>query len=224
MKPKLLDLFCGAGGASMGYYRAGFDVVGIDIKPQPRYPFPFIQADALKPPVDLKAFDVIHASPPCQAHIKGLVAVNNRRGRKSKAQDLIPQTRELLRQTGLPYVIENVEGAPLVSPVKLCGTYFALPIRRHRLFESNVMFFKTTCLHERFKEKRFYTSYGQRKSEPAKLNSVVVQVYGNPSNAAKSEWGPALRINWMSWRELAQAIPPAYTEFIGRQLLSGRSQ
>lgn len=220
MRPKLLDLFCGAGGCAMGYHRAGFDVVGVDIKTQPNYPFEFIKADALEVLAsgDLH-FDAVHASPPCQANIRGLVAVNKARGRKPKHADLIPETRKLLEDLGVPFVIENVEGSSLFSPMVLCGTSFGLPVRRHRLFESNVAMIGPPCDHDRFKVKRYYSSFGQVRGQPPRMGSVVVQIYGNPSNAAKSEWGPAMGIDWMNWRELAQAIPPAYTEFIGKQLL-----
>jgi len=227
-QPRLLDLFCGGGGAAKGYQRAGFHVTGVDIKAQPRYcGEEFVQGDALEFCREHgHEFDVIHASPPCQSHIKGLAAVNRLRGRKPRHQDLIPQTRAAIEKTGLPYVIENVEGAPLLCPIKVCGTYFNLPIRRHRLFESNLMLFGVDCRHQRFREKRFYSSYGQFRGRPPRMTSTVVQVFGNPSNAAKKEWGPALGIDWMDWRELSQAIPPCYTFFIGKQLMSileGRS-
>jgi DNA (cytosine-5)-methyltransferase 1 len=145
MKPRLLDLFCGAGGCSVGYARAGFEVVGVDIVPQPRYPFAFVQADALEYLHELCSlgssrfgveiqFDAIHASPPCQAH--SAVTPD-----KSVHENLIPETRELLEATGLPYVIENVEGAKaeLHDPAMLCGSMFdpILDVRRHRLFETN---------------------------------------------------------------------------------------
>jgi DNA (cytosine-5)-methyltransferase 1 len=218
---RLLDLFCCAGGCSVGYHRAGFtEIVGVDINPQPRYPFTFVQGDALEFVAEHgHKFDAIHASPPCQAHVKGLAAVNAVRGRMPRHADLIPQTRAAVEKTGKPYVIENVEGAPLENSVRLCGTAFGLPIRRHRLFESNMFLFGVRCEHGRFKDKKYYSSFGQRKSEPVKMNSTVVQIYGNPSNKAKSEWGPALGIGWMEWHELSQAIPPAYTQHLGRQVL-----
>lgn len=219
-KPLLLDLFCGAGGCAVGYHRAGFDVVGVDNRPQPRFPFEFVQADALEYVAEHgHKFAAIHASPPCQAHVKGLGALNSMRGRPTRHQDLIPQTRRAIERFRKPYVIENVEGAPLLTTIRPCGTTFGLPIRRHRLFESNVFLFDARCEHQRFKEKRFYSSFGQKRAEPVRNTSVVVQVYGNPSNAAKAEWGPAMGIDWMNWRELAQAIPPAYTRYIGRQLM-----
>lgn len=127
---RLLDLFCGAGGAAMGYYRAGFEVVGVDIKPQPNFPFEFHQANALDFPVD--GFDIIHASPPCQAHTCLNVMWNAK-----KHADFVEPTREKLKASGLPYIIENVPGAPLIDPIKLCGSMFGLgagpyDLRRHR--------------------------------------------------------------------------------------------
>lgn len=135
MRPKLLDLFCGAGGAAMGYYRAGFDVVGIDIEPQPFYPFEFIQADALEPPVRLDDFAMTHASPPCQAY----VAMSNRwrgaGGLADQRPDLVGAVRDMLETSGRPYVIENVRGAPLRNALTLTGEMFGLRVHRPRLFE-----------------------------------------------------------------------------------------
>lgn len=135
MKPLLLDLYCGAGGSALGYADAGFDVVGIDIDPQPFYPFPFIQGDAFSLPIDLKAVDAIHASPPCQAH----TTMSNRK-RHDKWLNLIPQTRDILRASAKPYVIENVPGAAswMESPMVLSGPQLGLDVFRPRLFESNV--------------------------------------------------------------------------------------
>lgn len=143
MRPLALDLFCGVGGASMGLHRAGFEVVGIDMKPQPRYPFRFIQADSLKPPVDLMRFDLIWASPPCQA----FSSMSNRwrvKGHKQTAPDLIPQTRELLEQSGKNYIIENVTGAKksLRNPIRLHGGMFGLSVDRQRLFECSFWFLR----------------------------------------------------------------------------------
>jgi DNA (cytosine-5)-methyltransferase 1 len=216
MKPRLLDLFCGAGGAAMGYHRAGFEVVGVDIKPQPRYPFEFIQADALWWIGKNGAweFDAIHASPPCQTHVKGMAAVNRALGREYAHVNLIPETRELLRATGLPYVIENVVGAPLENPVRLCGSSFNLAVRRHRLFECSFPLLVPPCDHSR-QNGDHWTSF---RPNGETRRSKVVQVYGQA--AERHEWGPAMGIDWMTYAELAEAIPPAYTEFIGEALMA----
>jgi len=134
-KLRLLDLFCCAGGAGTGYHQAGFDVVGVDINQQLNYPFTFVCADALKlDPEFIASFDAIHASPPCQSYSD----LAKRNGNADDWPRLIEPVRELLIQTGLPYIIENVEGAPLINPVILCGTMFpGLRVIRHRLFEAN---------------------------------------------------------------------------------------
>lgn len=207
-----MDLFCCAGGAAMGYHRAGFDVVGVDIEPQPNYPFEFHQADALTFPVE--GFDAIHASPPCQANLHGLGAVNKALGRAYDHVDLIPQTRAKLIAAGVPYAIENVVGASLLAPVRICGSSFGLPIHRHRLFESNVLLMVPACEHDRLTERKYWTS-ARKKGEQKR--AFTVQVYG--AGGERHEWGPALGIDWMTPEELTQAIPPAYTECVGRQLL-----
>jgi DNA (cytosine-5)-methyltransferase 1 len=203
MRPKLLDLFCGAGGASMGYHRAGFDVVGIDINPQPRYPFPFIQADALNPPINLKAFDVVHASPPCQRYTQML---NHGLTDRDKHPDLVAATRSLL--AGSNYVIENVPGSPLVNPITLCGEMFGLRVMRHRLFESSLVLLQPDHVPHR-------SEGGLRKQGDG---GYYFRVYGHETG--KALWGSAMDAVWMKSWELSQAIPPAYTEFIGRQLLN----
>jgi DNA (cytosine-5)-methyltransferase 1 len=216
-KPRLLDLFCGAGGAGMGYSRAGFDVVGVDINPQPHYPFEFHQADALTFPLD--GFDAIHASPPCQAYAAGPRSTNETLGRAYEHPRLIERMRERLRQSGVPYVIENVVGAPMLSPVRLCGTSFDRPLRRHRLFESPVFLFGLECRHDRFTERRYWTGWTQGGHGVGnKRRATTVQVYGN--GAETHEWGPAMGIDWMTTDELREAIPPAYTEYIGHQLMA----
>ena len=217
---KLLDLFCSAGGAAMGYARAGFDVVGVDIEPQPNYPFAFVQADALRPPFDLRDFDAIHASPPCQAGLAGLGALNRSLGRAYDHEDLVPQTRELLIASGVPYVIEQpMKGARLRAPFVLCGSSFGLPIHRHRQFESNVMLLAPACEHDRLTEAKYWTGY--RPGGVTRL-SKVVQVYGN--GGGREHWGPALGIDWMTPDEMTQAIPPVYAEWIGRGLIEAISQ
>ena len=212
---RLLDLFCGAGGASMGYHRAGFDVTGVDIKPQPRYPFTFVQADALAYVREHgHEFDAIHASPPCQSYLN-LGAVNRKRGRAYDYPDLIAPTREALLAVGRPYVIENVVGAPLRASLQLCGTSFWLPLRRHRRFESTVFIPSVPCAHKRFTEPRYWTSY---RPDGIPRLSPVVQVYGR--GGGHDQWPAAMGIDWMIDGEMAEAIPPAYAEFVGRQLLA----
>lgn len=215
-RPRLLDLFCGAGGAGMGYERAGFDVTGVDWEPQPRYPFEFRRNDALTIPLD--GYDAYHASPPCQAHIRGLRRVNETLGRAWDYPDAIERIRARLVATGKPYVIENVEGAPLINPARLCGSSFGLPLRRHRLFESNVLLMAPPCDHGWQKVKRYWTSWVKNG---ARQRAAVVQVYGN--GGERHEWPAAMGIHWMAPHEMTQAIPPAYTEHIGRQLLTAVS-
>ena len=213
---KRLDLFCGAGGAAMGYHRAGFRVTGVDIKPQPNYPFDFVLDDALDYlAANWRRYDVIHASPPCQSYLN-LGAVNRSLGRLQQHPDLIAQTRRLLIASDLPYVIENVAdaGKHLRSPVRICGTGLGLPLRRHRLFESNVLFAGIPCAHHRYTEPRYWT--GWRPNGEHRL-STVVQVYGNAGG--REHWPTAMGIDWMTSAEMCEAIPPAYTEHIGAQLL-----
>jgi DNA (cytosine-5)-methyltransferase 1 len=199
----------------MGYARAGFEVVGVDIRPMPRYPFEFHQADALEYLAEHgREFDAVHASPPCQSYTQ-LAAVNARLGRTQHHPALIEATRAALRATGRPYVIENVVGAPLLNPVRLCGSSFGLPIRRHRLFESSVFLLGLPCNHAWQSEPKYWTSW--RPNGERRL-STVVQVYGNGGNQA--EWAAALGIDWMNKDELREAIPPAFSEFVGRQLLA----
>lgn len=212
--PRLLDICCKAGGASAGYHRAGFEVVGIDREPQPRYPYEFHQADLrdLDPEWIAANFDAAAASPPCWAHSD----LKHRTGREY--EDFIPETRELLRATGLPYVIENVEGAPLENPLILCGTQFpGLRVTRHRLFESNVLLMAPGPHGEH----PLHYTRDKRKAHYGQLDEweafVTVTGGGNSSKAAASQAMGGLP--WMTKDELNQAIPPAYTEHIGRQLL-----
>jgi len=212
-KPRLLDLFCCAGGAGVGYNRAGFDVVGVDINPQPSYPLPFIQADALTLDSRFIAFfDAVHASPPCQSYSD--LAKRNRNA--DEWPRLIEPVREMLKRSGLPYVIENVDGAPLIDAVVLCGTMFKnLRVLRHRLFEAN--FPIMTPPHS--KHPKVHT-FDKRKSHFGKTDEwkdfVQVTGGGNCTLAAARE---AMGIDWMNKGEINESIPPAYTEFIGRQLL-----
>lgn len=232
MKPRLLDLFSGAGGCSVGYSLAGFDVVGVDLKPMPRYPFKFHQGDAL---AFLEAhgreFDAIHASPPCQKFCsltKGL-------HKDSDHPDLVAPVRELLIASGKPYVIENVVGAPLINPIVLCGTMFGLGVkeagaelRRHRLFESNRFLFSRECQHNTTPQViGVYGGGGAHYGRPARRPRTV-GVWGGSGGFSQRdgvqqfstvERAEAMGIDWMTGKELSQAIPPAYTEFIGRQLI-----
>jgi len=202
-RPRLLDLFCGAGGAAMGYHRAGFDIVGVDFKPQPRYPFAFVRADALRPPFRLDDFDAIHASPPCQAY-----AITNNIWKKPESYpDLVAPTRAMLVESGLPWVIENVPGAPLNNPAVLCGEMFGLRVIRHRLFET-----RDLVLWPDHSAHTARASYGRTPKHGE--HYTIFGHFGDVVGARK-----AMDIAWMTRDELSQAIPPAYTEFIGRQLL-----
>ena len=203
MKPRLLDLFCCAGGAGMGYSRAGFDVVGVDIDPQPNYPLRFHQRDALDfLEVHGKRFDAVHASPPCQAF------TNAQRIQKNDHPDFLTPIREMLLELGKPFVIENVVGAPLRDPIMLCGPMFGLETYRHRLFESNVTL--TAPEHPAHDVKQ--TKMGRRP-----IAGQYMQIVGNFTGAARAR--EVMGMPWASRDELREAIPPAYTEFIGAQLL-----
>jgi DNA (cytosine-5)-methyltransferase 1 len=208
---KVLDLFCCEGGASMGLHRAGFDVTGVDIMPRPNYPFRFIQADALT--FDLSGFDFIWASPPCQFNLKGLNAANTARGRTVEHTDLIEPIRKRLDETGKPYIIENVEGAKLINPIRLCGSSFGLPIRRHRLFESNYLLLGLPCDHTWQTEKKYPTNF---RPNGRIVKSTVVQIYGN--TAGSHLWSDALGIDWMTREGLQQAIPPVYAKYLVEQI------
>ena len=208
---KLLDLYCKAGGASKGYQLAGFEVVGVDIKKQKRYPYEFIQADCLELMKDtefLKSFDVIAASPPCQTH-SITQHLRNAQGRSTDKVDLIPQTRQALIASGKPYVIENVPGAPLIEPIQMCGSYFGLKVRRHRRFESNLPLVGSPCKHK--EQGKPVGVYGSMRDEIPK---------GGHTAKTIEEAREAMGIDWMIWGELVEAIPPAYTHYIGQQIMS----
>ena len=211
-KPKCLDLFSKAGGTSMGYYRAGFDVTGVDIQPQKHYPFKFIQADALEYlESHWQEYDFIAASPPCQAYSD----LQKRTG--LTYPDLIAPLRDMMILTNKPYVIENVPEAPLINPVVLCGTMFhTLRVIRHRAFESNLFLWRMP--HDK-KHPLVFTK-DKRKTHYGKLNEFdsFVQVTGG-GNCSVASAADAMGIDWMTKAELNQAIPPAYTEFIGRQII-----
>lgn len=213
MKPRLLDLFCGAGGAAKGYQRAGFYVIGVDSRPQPHYcGDEFIEADALDWGITWSGnFDAVHASPPCQRYSAATTRWN---GRPDSHPDLIPQTRALLRARGLPYVIENVPRSPLLDPVQLCGSRFGLGVRRHRLFESNLPLVGVACAHGLQPPRYPIYDHGRW------YLSSVAHVFGHGGGKSKGDWPAAMAIDWpMTNREMAQAIPPAYTEYLGRQIL-----
>jgi len=208
VRPRLLDLFCGAGGAAVGYHRAGFEVVGVDINPQPRYPFEFLQADAMEvldvarngwchPWKDhwglcVDTFDAIHASPPCQ----GYANVTRWRGNHDNHAKLIEPARELLNATGLPWVMENVRTKALKPCVVLCGSMFGLPIRRHRGFETNWM--------------------GHQLASACRHRSTDLAF----EHKGERAYADAMGCDWMTNREGRQAIPPAYCEYVGHALMA----
>lgn len=197
-RPKALDLFCCAGGASMGLWRAGFDVVGVDIAPQPHYPFPFIQADAMS--MSLCGFDFIWASPPCQAYTLA------QRIQDNAHPDLIEPTRKMLKASGAgAWAIENVVGAPLLDPVTLCGTMFGLRVYRHRLFETSFPMAQP--------EHPEHIAPLRKMGRPPAPGDFM-HVVGNFSGVAQAR--EAMGIDWMMRDELREAIPPAYAEYVGR--------
>lgn len=257
-RPRLLDLFCGAGGCAVGYYRAGFDVVGVDIKPQKNYPFQFVCGDALEYLRECGGcFDVIHASPPCQTDTR-LAKLHRAKGPEydDRHQSLTAPTRDLLIACGKPYIVEGVEGAPLRNPFTLCGTMFNLrtecgaELRRHRLFETNWfddLLAVPLCQHgshrsigitgtgnpmtgaRKFSRKRTVTGNGHSPMDGRKTRVISVTGATPQQNTVRNlirETFPvsaaraAMGIDWMaSMKELSQAIPPAYTEWIGNQLM-----
>lgn len=215
-KPRILDLFCCAGGAARGYHDAGFAVMGVDIVEQPNYPYDFIRADAMKQDREfLMGFDAIHASPPCQAYS----VTAKRTGRGKDWPMLIGSVRKMLSDTGLPFVIENVVGAPLRNPTVLCGTMFqGLRVIRHRLFETNFQINHIDIpLHG---VHPLCHTLDKRKNHYGKTDEWVnfVQVNGG-GNCSVDAARNAMGINWMTKRELNEAIPPQYTEFIGNILM-----
>ena len=204
---RLLDIFCGAGGASKGYRQAGFEVEGLDIKHGKRYPFKYLRLNVMElQPSDLAEYDLIHASPPCQTHS---ITRNLRiaQGKQTDKLDLIEPTRALLQASGKPYVIENVPGAPLFKPILLCGSAFDLKVRRHRLFESNLELKGTVCNHK--KQGRPVGVYGSMRDEIPS---------GGKTAESIEQAREAMGIDWMIWGELVEAIPPVYTEYLGRQV------
>lgn len=202
MRPLLLDLCCKQGGASMGYHRAGFDILGVDIEPQPRYPFAFVQADALEflASSDLSSIAAIHASPPCKGFTR--TGWSYRFGYHQRHTDLLTPMREALTASGLPWVIENVPGAPMRADLKLCGCMFGLgELERERWFETSLRLFdlRSPCHHVK----------------------PIISPRGNTHYKGETaDWARAMDIGWMNANGLSQAIPPAYTEYIGGQLLA----
>jgi DNA (cytosine-5)-methyltransferase 1 len=212
---RILDLFCGAGGAGTGYHRAGFDVVvGVDIAPQPNYPFVFHQGDALEfLAAHGDSFDAVHASPPCQTH-SALTKGNRARGWTDEHRDWIADTRALLDELGLPYVIENVQGAPLRRDLTLCGLMFGLRVFRHRYFELGGW----TMPEPAHPSHKGHRVAGWRHG--VKHDGDMVAVYGDGGGKGSvADWQAAMGMDWTGVKlELAEAIPPAYTEFIGAAL------
>ncbi len=204
---RALDLFCGAGGASRGLHDAGFDVVGVDLFPQPNYPFKFHQASALDFPLD--GFDLIWASPMCQA----FTAYKRRPDHVAPKANLIPDIRTRLRQAETPYIIENVPGAPLESPVTLCGSSFGLDVRRHRLFETSFPVTPPRCRHSEQTPR-----FPQATNRKNRRSTVEVGVWRIPLETQRTAMG----IDWMTVKELSQAIPPAYAEFLAQAFLRSR--
>jgi DNA (cytosine-5)-methyltransferase 1 len=221
---RLLDLFCCEGGAGAGYAAAGFDVTGVDLNPRfaKRYPFTFVEGDALEYVAAHGAdYDVIHASPPCQ-----LYSVT-RHTHSVEHPDLVAPTRAALEATGRPYVIENVVGAPLINPITLCGAAFGLTavdvdgapvvLRRHRLFESNVWLWPVECTHLAYVDRGYRIAgvygAGSRSVEAARIR-------GGGYTPAKAVAAELMGAPWMTMAGLQQAIPPAYTRYLGEQLLT----
>ena len=228
-RPRLLDLFCKAGGCSVGYHRAGFDVVGVDIDPQPRYPFSFVCGDAIDTMNTLLAggaiadnggsqwrlsdFDAFGASPPCQIH-SILASLFKGTDYSDRHPDLIPITRQTLVATGKPYVIENVIGAPLMYPTLLCGAMFGLKVYRHRLFETS--FFMLAPPHVPHKDKCQAVGRG---ISPKGFISVTGNGGFGMGKGGMDYARQAMGVDWMNRAELSQAIPPAFTQYIGERLL-----
>jgi len=200
----LLDLYCCQGGASMGYARAGWTVVGVDKDPQPRYPFEFIQADAIEYLREHgHKYAAVHASPPCQPF------TNAQKIQGNTHPELVEPTRELLDELGVPYIIENVPGAPLVDPVILCGAMFGLETYRHRLFESNI-----TLAAPTHPEHHARTA---KMGRPA-ADGEYMHIVGNFSGVDRGR--NIMGMPWANRDGLREAIPPVYTEYLGAQLLA----
>ena len=214
MKPRLLDLFCGAGGCSVGYDRAGFDVTGVDLYDQPNYPFRFVQTNALTIKF-LGNYDVVHASPECQGYCWSTQRLRN----EGKVYpDNIEAVRKLLIESGKSYIIENVPTAPLINPVYLEGTMFGLGVLRRRGFETNWQ-----LRQPRFrKRKKTIKQWSKRGPKRILQKSAYCSVAGNGADGWScrlADWQDAMGIDWMNRTEITQAIPPVYTEYVGKLLL-----
>lgn len=210
-QPVILDLFCGAGGAAMGYYRAGFRVIGVDIEPQPDYPFTFIQDDALRYlAAHWQEYDAAHGSPPCQASTALTKGTN--KGKRLHV-NLIPATRELFAQLPIPTVIENVQGSMLRRDLVLCGEMFGLGVIRHRYFETSWPAVQPDHVPHRGRVAGW--RHGQYFDGP------YVAVYGDGGGKGSiKQWQEAMGIDWTASRySLREAIPPAYTELVGGQMI-----
>jgi len=237
VRPLLLDLFCCAGGAGMGYRRAGFDVIGVDVTDQPNYaPGPFVRGDALavldallhglgvkvpgRRPVYARELAAVHASPPCQAHTALTKGNRGRNGWEDAHVDLVPPTRARLDRLGLPYVIENVQGSPVRRDLVLCGLHFGLRVFRHRYFELGGGWSMDPLTCNGRSDHAGHRVAGWRHG--VKYAGDMVAVYGDGGGKGSvAEWQAAMGIDWTAdRRELAEAIPPAYTQHIGRGLLA----
>lgn len=206
----------------MGYHMAGFDVTGVDIENQPRYPFRFWRQDVMtitdKQINNIrKNFDAVGASPPCQEY-----SVTKKRFGGKSYPKLIEPTRELLESIELPYIIENVPGAPLISPVQLCGSAFGLRVRRHRIFESNTELYGIKCDHDWQLRHRPYRKI--QFGAASETTTGTISVFGRGDGSFIGDlrqvdiWRVAMGIDWMITDELSEAIPPVYTFYLGQQL------
>ncbi len=203
---RALDLFCGAGGASMGLYRAGFDVTGVDLSPQPNYPFTFIQGDAFEAGVDYRRFDLVWASPPCQ----GRTAYKRRPNHVAPVDTdgAISRVRAMLQRFRMPYIIENVPGAPLIDPTRLCGSMFGLDVQRHRIFETSRAITQPRCDHSIWSPR-----FAPATNRTNLRSTVEVGVWRIPLDVQQRAMG----IDWMTREELSQAIPPAYSRWLAQE-------
>lgn len=223
MKPLLVDLCCKAGGSSKGYAMAGFEIIGVDKDPQPHYPFKFIQADVLK--LDLVKFFpdsvIFHASPPCQLYSRGTIGF---RKRGYEYPDVLTPLRKKLFMIGKPFILENVIGSPLRKDLVLCGEMFSLKVIRHRIFEIHGFHVpKIQHIKHRLsicKGTAIMVCSGERPGGWFKKGYYsTIAGHGGGYKNTLADWKEAMQIDWMNKKELSQAIPPAYTEYIGRSII-----